>query len=63
MLYLVDDTPLKVEKEKCSILFLANKYFWILFVIYGEYFFNISHLQWKNGHGCWISGGEKFHFY
>lgn len=39
MLCLADDTPLKVDKEKCSTPFLANKYLWILFVIYGEYFF------------------------
>lgn len=43
MLCLVDDTPLKAEKQKCSTLFLANKYLWILLVIYGDFFFLIFH--------------------
>jgi len=36
---MVDDAPFKDIKEICSTLFLANKYIWILFIIYGESLF------------------------
>lgn len=40
---------LKREKEICNIPLLANKYIWILFIIYGE---SLSVFHTCNGHGC-----------